>query len=62
MSYYKKRCMIMGCKSKAVECTNGIYLCKRHRSRKLDSNEVYLLKNMQRVRFIDIKEKNKVKK
>ena len=52
----KRRCMIMACKKKSVEDNEGIYLCKGHRSKKLDSNKEYLLKDMRKVKFIEPEE------
>lgn len=43
----------MSCKKKAIENNNEVYLCKEHKSKKLDSNEEYLLKDMRKIRFIE---------
>ena len=53
MRYYKKRCSMLCCKKKAVEENEGAYLCKNHRSRKLDSNQKYPMKNGKYYVFIE---------
>ena len=42
----------MACDKRAVENNDEIYLCREHRSKKLDSEKEYLLKNMKKVRFV----------
>ena len=50
-TYYKHRCEF--CDKKAVEKNGDIYLCKIHRSRKLDSNKVYTARDLREVRFVE---------
>ena len=60
MFYKKHRCML--CDKKAVEENEGIYLCKVHRSKKLEMGKEYTLKNLKKVIFYDPNEKEKKKK
>jgi len=41
----------MGCDKKAIEENEGIYLCREHKSIKLDTKKEYLLKNMRKVKW-----------
>ncbi len=55
---YKKRCMIMACKKKAMEENNGIYFCREHKSIKLKAGEEYTLKDGSTIKFYEPKDDN----